>query len=265
MVGWAAAAQFVAYAAAAAVAARTSDRRPRAAVAAAGATAALGCLGVATTSSAAWFVVLVLLGGTGAGLASPALVRLVDAVVEPSRAATAQSLVNTGTAVGVVVAGLLALTTPSIAAAWWAMAAVNAGAALGLLALVGKVGPGAPAASETAYDLGTLASRRSPRGRGRRLRSWSGATDPWSPPGRAPSATAGSGCCGSRWDRRPARTAHRQAGRPPRAGRRVGGSVGAVVVALRRSSPRASGSVSPGRRTPRWPASALATCACPAC
>ncbi|WP_374454491.1 MFS transporter [Nocardioides sp.] len=155
--GWAAAAQFVAYALAAAVASRTSDRWPRTGVAIAGATAGLGCLGVATTSSAAWFVVLVFVGGTGAGLASPALVRLVDAVVGPSRAATAQSLVNTGTAVGVVVAGLLALTTPSIAAAWWAMAAVNAGASLGLVLLVRRVEPGTTTATETSYDPRALA------------------------------------------------------------------------------------------------------------
>jgi predicted MFS family arabinose efflux permease len=157
VIGWAAAAQFVAYAVAAAVAARTSDRWPRSGVAIAGATAGLGCLGVATTSSTAWFVVLVFVGGTGAGLASPALVRLVDAVVDPTRAATAQSVVNTGTAVGVAVAGLLAMTTPSIAAAWWAMAAVNAGASLGLLLLTRRAEPAAPTEDETSYDVRALA------------------------------------------------------------------------------------------------------------
>ncbi|MGF9753949.1 MFS transporter [Microvirga sp. 0TCS3.31] len=161
VVGWAAAAQFVSYSLAAAVAARVSDRRPRAAVLAAGAAAALGCVGVATTASPGWFVVLVFAGGTGAGLASPALVRLVDAVTAPRAAATAQSLVNTGTAVGVVVAGALALAVPSTAGAWWTMAALNALAAGAVLLLVrGRGGLGDPAAtgSGTSYDWRPLAT-----------------------------------------------------------------------------------------------------------
>lgn len=155
VVGWAAAAQFVSYAVAAAVAARVSDRRPRAAVLVAGTTAALGCAGVATTASPAWFVVLVLVGGAGAGLASPALVRLVDAVTPPRSAATAQALVNTGTAVGVVVAGVLALAVPSTAAAWWSMAAINALATGSVLLLARE--PDKPAeAGGTSYGWGLL-------------------------------------------------------------------------------------------------------------
>jgi MFS family permease len=156
VVGWAAAAQFVSYAVAAAVASRTSDRSPRAGLLLAGTTASLGCLGVATTASPGWLVVVVLVGGAGAGLASPALVRVVDALVEPRRAATAQSLVNTGTAVGVVVAGVLALAVPSVAAAWWAMAAVNAAAAAGLLVLVGRQDLGTRAGTGTSYDWRAL-------------------------------------------------------------------------------------------------------------
>lgn len=153
VVGWAAAAQFVSYAVAATVSARVSDRLPRASVLVAGTTAALGCVGVATTASPAWFVALVFLGGTGAGLASPALVRLVDAVTAPDRAATAQSLVNTGTAVGVVVAGALALAVPSTAGAWWAMAALNAVAAGGVLLLAGgRGGEPEPAPGGASYD-----------------------------------------------------------------------------------------------------------------
>ncbi len=161
VVGWAAAAQFVSYSLAATVAARVSDRRPHAAVLAAGTAAALGCVGVATTASPVWFVVLVFVGGTGAGLASPALVRLVDAVTPPHAAATAQSLVNTGTAVGVVVAGALALAVPSTASAWWTMAALNTLAAGGVLLLVrGGGGLGDPSAtgSGTTYDWHPLAT-----------------------------------------------------------------------------------------------------------
>lgn len=162
VVGWAAAAQFASYSVAALVAARISDRRPRAGVLAAGATAALGCLGVATTASPTWFVVLVFVGGAGAGLASPALVRVVDAVTPPRSAATAQSLVNTGTAIGVVIAGALALAAPSTTAAWWTMAAINAcaGASVLLLASVGTgLGDAATGAgSGTSYDWRPLAT-----------------------------------------------------------------------------------------------------------
>ena len=162
VVGWAAAAQFVSYSLAATVAARVSDRRPRAAVLVAGTTAALGCAGVATTASPGWFVVLVFVGGTGAGLASPALVRLVDAVTPPHAAATAQSLVNTGTAVGVVVAGALALAVPSTAGAWWTMAALNAVAAGGVLLLVrgntGVVEHRTASGGGTSYDWRPLAT-----------------------------------------------------------------------------------------------------------
>ena len=155
------------YSLAAAVAARVSDRRPRAAVLAAGTTAALGCVGVATTASPGWFVVLVFVGGTGAGLASPALVRLVDAVTPPHAAATAQSLVNTGTAVGVVVAGALALAVPSTAGAWWTMAALNALAAGGVLLLVRGPRRGRRAQDRIGQrDVVRLASPRDAGGRG---------------------------------------------------------------------------------------------------
>ncbi|WP_299929102.1 MFS transporter [uncultured Nocardioides sp.] len=162
VVGWAAAAQFVSYAVAATIAARVSDRRPRALVLAAGTTAALGCLGVATTASPTWFVVLVLVGGAGAGLASPALVRVVDAVTPPRSAATAQALVNTGTAVGVVVAGVLALAVPSTTVAWWTMAAINALAAAAVLLLAGgrsgRDGTATATASGSSYDWRPLAT-----------------------------------------------------------------------------------------------------------
>jgi MFS family permease len=136
VIGWAAAAQFTSYSLAAVLASRLADRRPRTGVALAGATAGAGCLGVASTASAGWFVALVFVGGMGAGFASPALVRVVDAVTGPERAATAQSLVNTGTAVGVVVTGGVALVVPSVAVAWWAMAAASALSAGGVLLLV---------------------------------------------------------------------------------------------------------------------------------
>ncbi len=128
--GWAAAAQFTSYSLAAVLAARFVDRRPRAGLVLAGATAAVGCLGVAVASAPAGFVAAVFIGGMGGGFASPALVPVIDAVVPPHAAATAQSVVNSGTAAGVIGAGMVASTAASVTSAWVLMALVCAGTAV---------------------------------------------------------------------------------------------------------------------------------------
>lgn len=122
VLGWAAAAQFTSYSLAAVVAARLVDQRPRTGLVLAGVTAAVGCLGVAVASDPVVFVVAVLVGGMGGGFASPALVPVIDAVVAPGATATAQSVANAGTAVGVIGAGLVAFAATSIGPAWMFMA-----------------------------------------------------------------------------------------------------------------------------------------------
>jgi predicted MFS family arabinose efflux permease len=126
VLGWAAAAQFTSYSLAAWAAARFVDRAPRAGLLLAGATAALGCLGVAAASSPAMFVVAVFIGGMGGGFASPALVPVIDAAVPPRTSATAQSLVNSGTAVGVIGAGVVASAAASVSMAWVLMGLICA-------------------------------------------------------------------------------------------------------------------------------------------
>ena len=126
VLGWAAAAQFTSYSLAALAAARFVDRAPRAGLLLAGATAAVGCLGVAAASSPAMFVVAVFIGGMGGGFASPALVPVIDAAVPARASATAQSLVNSGTAVGVIGAGLVASAAASVGPAWVFMAVMCA-------------------------------------------------------------------------------------------------------------------------------------------
>ncbi|GAA1745857.1 MFS transporter [Kocuria aegyptia] len=126
VLGWAGAAQFTSYSLAAVVAARWVDRRPRAGLLLAGATAILGCLGVAVASSPVLFVAAVFIGGLGGGFASPALVPVIDAVVAPHASATAQSVVNSGTAVGVIGAGVVASTALAVGPAWVCMAMVCA-------------------------------------------------------------------------------------------------------------------------------------------
>jgi MFS family permease len=122
VLGWAAAAQFTSYSLAAVAAARLVDRRPRTGLVLAGVTATIGCLGVAVASDPVVFVVAVLVGGMGGGFASPALVPVIDTVVEREATATAQSVANAGTAVGVIAAGLVAFIATSIGPAWIFMA-----------------------------------------------------------------------------------------------------------------------------------------------
>lgn len=70
--------------------------------------AATGSLGIAWAWSPAALAVAVVVGGSGAGMVSPALVAAVDATVAGRRVERAQAVVNSGTGVGVVVAAVLA-------------------------------------------------------------------------------------------------------------------------------------------------------------
>lgn len=145
--GWAAAAQFTAYCLAAVAAARLVDRSPRAALVLAGVTATTGCLGVVVASDPAVLVVAVFVGGMGGGFASPALVPVIDAVSPPEARATAHSVANAGTAVGVIGVGVLAFAVPAMAPAWLLMALVCAGAAVAVCCPGrGRTAPRAPRA-----------------------------------------------------------------------------------------------------------------------
>lgn len=116
------AAQFASYCLAVGSAAFLVPRRSRIVAGAAGAAAGAGCLGLAVSTSAGWFVISAFIGGAGAGLASPALVDLLDAVVPERMTGTAQAIVNAGTSVGVVGAGVLATAIAAPGVAWPLMA-----------------------------------------------------------------------------------------------------------------------------------------------
>ena len=125
--------------------------RSRLAAALAGAVAAAGCVAVAAAPKVAVLGVALLVAGTGAGLASPALVSLVDhAVAAPARP-RAQTVVNAGTGAGVLVAGPLALALAGHwRVAWLCFAALTVVAtvatwvgAAGSLAPRRRVGAGA--------------------------------------------------------------------------------------------------------------------------
>ena len=111
----------VAYCVAAALAAHLVARgRARPALWLAGGCAALGSAVVATAWSWQALTVGVLVAGSGAGFATPALVEAVVATVPPQAEPRSQAVVNSGTGAGVVLGGLVVLAAP---AAWrWAWA-----------------------------------------------------------------------------------------------------------------------------------------------
>jgi MFS family permease len=121
---WASAAQFISYCLTTGGASLLVPRRSRLVAGAAGAVASIGCLGLGLSTSAGWFIVSAFVAGSGAGLASPALVGLLDAMVPGRMASAAQAVVNSGTSVGVIGAGVLAAVIPTPEVAWLLMAAL---------------------------------------------------------------------------------------------------------------------------------------------
>lgn len=114
------------YVVAALTALALADRHPRGLVAAAGLTAGLGAVGMAAAPGPGMFGVAAAVSSAGAGLASPALVRVVARHVRRADVDRAQTTVNAGTGPGLVLAGLLALTLlPGWRAAWLVVAAAT--------------------------------------------------------------------------------------------------------------------------------------------
>lgn len=94
-------------------------RLPRFLVLAAALVAGGGALGMAAAPDTTVFGTASAIGSAGAGLASPALVRLVAEQVPDAAQGRAQSIVNAGTGPGLVGAGVLALVLlPDWRAAW---------------------------------------------------------------------------------------------------------------------------------------------------
>ncbi|WP_369138984.1 MFS transporter [Modestobacter versicolor] len=100
--------------------------RARPALWLAGGTAAAGSVVVAAAPSQAVLAAGVLVAGSGAGAATPALVAAVTATVRPDTEPRAQAVVNSGTGAGVVVGGLLVLAAPDQWRAAWLGVAVLA-------------------------------------------------------------------------------------------------------------------------------------------
>lgn len=133
LAGWISAGASTMYCVGAVIGFLAATRHPRSLVVLAASTAAVGAAGMAWSHDATTFGVAAVLSSTGAGAASPALVRLVARNTAPDRVPRAQSVVNAGTGPGLVAAGLLALAVlPEWRTAWFVAAAcsVLAGAAV---------------------------------------------------------------------------------------------------------------------------------------
>lgn len=101
---------FAAYCAAAVLAHRLLARgRAHRTTGLAGALAVVGCLGIAAAQSAGMLAAGVLVAGSGAGLASPAMVALVVEFINARARPRAQAIVNSGTGAGVLLSGPVAL------------------------------------------------------------------------------------------------------------------------------------------------------------
>jgi len=133
--------------------------RARGAAGLAGVLAALGCTAVAVAPSAAVLAAGVLVAGSGAGLASPAMVALItQAVTAPGRP-RAQAVVNAGTGAGVLVSGPVALLfAHQWRLAWLCFAVFTVLATAGVWAATGRHHPVTASVStpHTAPALGHL-------------------------------------------------------------------------------------------------------------
>lgn len=117
----------VAYCLGAAAAFLAAARNARALVVCAGASAAAGATGMALSIEGESFALFAILSSAGAGLASPALVRILQRNLEPRSSTGAQSVANAGTGPGLVAAGVLALALlPHWRSAWFVAAIVTA-------------------------------------------------------------------------------------------------------------------------------------------
>lgn len=111
-------AQFSSYCVAALVGGQLARRHAARVALAAGLIAAAGCGGLFFAQAPVSFTIAAFLAGSGAGLASPALVPLLDRAIPPAWSGTAHAAVNSGTAVGLIASGGLALATSAPAAPW---------------------------------------------------------------------------------------------------------------------------------------------------
>lgn len=111
-------AQFASYCVAVLIGGRLARTRAGSVAAGAGLCAGIGCAGLLVAQTTTTFTIAAFIAGSGAGLASPALVPLLDRAVPARWAAPVQSAVNSGTAIGLLISGALVLITTGVTTPW---------------------------------------------------------------------------------------------------------------------------------------------------
>lgn len=123
----------------------SGSAHPRALVVAATAAGSLGVWTMVTAHGVGAFAIGAVLSSAAAGLASPALVQLVQSNVATPQVDRAQSAVNAGTGPGLVGAGLLALALlPEWRVAWAAVGVITVVSGLVVLATAHSTHPSTP-------------------------------------------------------------------------------------------------------------------------
>jgi len=111
-------AQFASYCVAVLIGGQLAQTRAASVAAGAGLCAGIGCAGLLVAQTSTTFTIAAFIAGSGAGLASPALVPLLDRAVPARWAAPMQSAVNSGTAIGLLMSGALVLITTGVTTPW---------------------------------------------------------------------------------------------------------------------------------------------------
>lgn len=131
----------------------------RAPAIAAGLAATFGTAIVAVSPNAGVLAIGILLGGSGTGIASPALAQAVAAAVPAPRRDRVQSIVNGGTGFGVMAAGPIAMfATDQWRAAWWVFAAICAAVTVAVWRAVPPAPAGGPGESAPPAGAGRRAA-----------------------------------------------------------------------------------------------------------
>lgn len=155
----------IAYGCAAVVGFLAGERHPRSLVVGAALTAGGGAAGIALSGDPASIAVWSALSSAGAGLASPAMVRILIRTLGPHDAGAAQSIVNAGTGPGLVAAGAVAwLVAPDWRLAWAIAAVCTVVAAVAVLAFGRRAAPSPSPAPALAPALPAPRAAGSPLG-----------------------------------------------------------------------------------------------------
>ena len=135
----------------------TSRWGPRVVAVAAGATATLGITLVAVATSSTALAVGVLVAGSSTGIASPPLAAAIARWVREDARDTAQTVVNAGTGIGVLLSGPVALVLlDEWRLAWSLFAVVTAGVTAWVALAVprGRAGPSGPSGESSFWTRG---------------------------------------------------------------------------------------------------------------